>query len=93
MDPEQAKKSYATDEVALRAKQLYEHEIRERVEPEHSGRYLVVDVESGDYEIANEALVATRALRGRRPAAVTYLMRVGRLAAYRLGGCILTVRP
>ena len=50
MDPEQAKKSYATDEVALRAKQLYEHEIRERVEPEHSGRYLVVDVESGDYE-------------------------------------------
>lgn len=85
MEPERPKK-YAADEVARRAKELYERRIRESVEPEQAGRYLVVDVESGDYEIADEALAATRALRARKPSATTYLIRVGRTAAFRIGG-------
>lgn len=91
MDPGQPE-GYAADEVARRAKEIYEREIRVGVEPEHAGRYLAVDVESGDYEIADEALAATRALRGRKPAAVAYLMRVGRPTAYRLGGRTPTTR-
>jgi hypothetical protein len=46
---------------------------------------LVIDVESGEYEVADDALAASTRLRERNPDAVLYLMRVGREAAFQLG--------
>lgn len=84
----EARRRYTAEEVARRAKNLYERCIREEVEPggANEGRFLALDVESGDYEVAEEALRATVGLRERKPDAVVYLMRVGRPAAFRLGG-------
>jgi hypothetical protein len=48
-----------------------------------------VDVESGDYEVGDDDLQATKRLLGRRPNAVLYGLRVGRNAAYRLTGAEL----
>ena len=61
------------------------------VEPEHNGRFLALDIESDDYEVADEALRATTGLRERKPDAVLYLMRVGSGSAFRLGGRNLTM--
>lgn len=82
------------DELARRAKDLYERRIRERVEAEvdNEGRFVAIDAESGDYEVADDALEAGAGLRRRRPEARVYLMRVGRPAAFRLGGRSLTAR-
>jgi hypothetical protein len=82
------------DDLARRAKDLYERCIRERVEAEadNEGRFVAVDVESGDYEIADDALGAGAGLRRRRPEASVYLMRVGRPTAFRLGGRYLATR-
>lgn len=77
---------YTTEEIARRGQEIYERSVREKVEPEHDGRFLALDVLSGDYELADEALPATARLRERRPEAVPYLVRVGRPAAFRLGG-------
>jgi hypothetical protein len=77
---------HTTEEVARRGEELYERSVRLRVEPENDGRFLALDVDSGDYEIADEALAATVRLRERRPGAVTYLVRVGHQAAFQLGG-------
>jgi len=81
-------RSYDTDEIARRGKDLYEQRIREEVEADgaNDGRFVAVDVESGDYEVADNALGAGAGLRRRRPDAVIYLMRAGRPAAFRLGG-------
>lgn len=86
--------SHDRDELARRAKDLYERRIRERVEAEadNEGRFVAVDVESGDYEVADDALVASAGLRRRRPEASVYLMRVGRPTAFRLGGRSLVAR-
>ena len=46
------------------------------------GSFVVIDVESGDYEVADGDAVATRRLLTRRPEAVTYAVRVGYRAAY-----------
>jgi hypothetical protein len=53
------------DDLARRAKDLYERRIRERVEAEadNEGRFVAVDVESGDYEVADDALMASTGLR------------------------------
>lgn len=74
-----------TEEIARRGEELYERSIRDQVEPEQDGRFLALDVSSGDYEGADEALSATARLRERRPDAIPYLMRVGRPSAFRLG--------
>lgn len=82
------------DDLARRAKDLYERRIRQRVEADddNEGRFVAVDVESGDYEVADDALMASAGLRRRRPEAFVYLLRVGRPTAFRLGGRSLATR-
>ena len=77
---------HTTEEIAQRGRELYEHELRHEVEPEYSGQFLVLDVQSGDYEIANEDLDASERLLERRPDAMLYGLRIGERAAYRIGG-------
>jgi hypothetical protein len=84
---------YDKDEIARRGKDLYERRVRRKVEAEgaNEGRFLAIDVESGDYEVADDALEASTGLRYRRPDAVVYLMRVSRpgelpRTAFRLRG-------
>lgn len=81
-------RAHDRDEIARRAKDLYEWRIREEVEAggANEGRFVAVDADSGDYDLADDALGASAALRRRRPGASVYLMRVGRPAAFRLGG-------
>src|SRR5215212_6043096 len=83
---------YNKDEIARRGKDLYERHVWEKVEAEgaNEGRFLAIDVESGDYQVADDALGASAGLRHRRPDAVVYLVRVGRpgelpRTAFRLG--------
>lgn len=76
---------YTTEEVARLGDEIYERDIRRRVEPEHAGRFLVLDIRSGDYEVADEDLDASEKLLERRPEAILYGLRVGEPAAYRIG--------
>ena len=77
---------YSREEVAERGEAIYEHEIRTKVERESHGKYLVLDIETGEYEIDQDDLVATKRLMARCPDAVLYGLRIGYPAAYRLGG-------
>jgi len=47
-------------EIARRGKALYERRVREEVEAggAKEGRFLAIDVDSGDYEVADDALRA-----------------------------------
>ena len=73
-------------EVAKQGEAIYQERIKPLVYPLHIGKFLVVDIETGDYEIGNRMLIASKKLRERRPDAVTYGLRIGFLAAYRMGG-------
>lgn len=77
---------HTTEEIARRGREVYERGIRREVEREHRGRFLVLDVESGDYEIADDDLDASERLLERRPDALLYGLRVGEGVAYRIGG-------
>ena len=77
---------YTTEEIARRGREVYEREVRREVEPEHRGRFLALDVRSGEYEIADEDLDASERLLERRPDALLYGLRIGEGAAYRIGG-------
>ena len=77
---------YTTEEIARRGREIYEREIRRKVDPEHRGRFMVLDVRNGDYEIADDDLDASERLLERRPDALLYGLRIGEGAAYRIGG-------
>ena len=56
---------------------MYE-KMRAEMEANHWGKMVVIDVNTGDYEVAADDLTATRRLFERRPNAVTW----GELAGY-----------
>lgn len=81
---------YTKEEIVRLGREIYDREIRERVEPEHDGEFVVVDVESGHYEIAADGITAARRIRERSPEAVLCFLRVGSPTAYRIGAPIST---
>ncbi len=46
----------------------------------------MVDIETGEYEVDQSDLVATKRALAKRPDAVLYGLRIGYPTAYRLGG-------
>ena len=79
-------------EIVRRGRGIYDAQIRAKVEPQQDGRFVAIDIESGDYEVADAAVDAMDKLEERRPNALFYVHRVGRVAAYALGATART-RP
>jgi hypothetical protein len=80
-------------EISARGKELYQ-ELRPKVEtPENIGKEIVIDIESGDYEIATEGLAAGKKLRMRHPDALLYGARIGYNAVYAIGGALERTAP
>lgn len=77
---------YTNEEIARRGNELYRQTIRDQVLPQHKGKFLVLDIESGDYEIDEDDLSAEEALRLRRPAGILFGLRIGYTSAYTLSG-------
>lgn len=82
--------NYQLGEISSLGKAIYQSKIKHLVEPQENGKFIVIDVESGDYEIDEQDVVASSRLRERRPNAVTYGVLIGYRAAYSLGGKIET---
>ena len=77
---------YTPNEVAARGHAFYEDHIRSKVEPGNKGKFLVLDIETGEYEIDVDHLTATKRVLVKRPDAMLFGLRIGHRTAYRLGG-------
>jgi hypothetical protein len=76
----------SAEEIARRGKEIYERDLRAKLETEENqGKFLIIDITTGGYEIDREDLVATARLLARNPKALTYGLRIGYEAAYELG--------
>jgi hypothetical protein len=76
---------FTPEEIESRGQRIYENQIRSLVEADNLGRFVVIDVESGEYEMADSDLQATKQALANRPRGVLYGVRVGYSAAYTLG--------
>lgn len=74
--------SLSPDKVVLQGEEIYNRLLRPRLEPDQNGKIVAIDVDSEDYEIGTDVLDTAHRLRGRRPNAEVYLMRVGDVALY-----------
>ena len=79
-----------TEEIARLGKEIYERDIRSKVEPDHHGKVVAIDVDTGHWAIGDNVIAATDRLREKRPGAVNVLCeRAGHRALYRFGGSSL----
>jgi hypothetical protein len=77
---------YSQEEIARIAEEIYRREIRDKVVPQHKGKFLTLDIESGDYEIDEDDLTGEKKLRARHPDGTFFGFRIGYKEAYALSG-------
>jgi hypothetical protein len=77
---------YTSEEIVQRGQTLYDQQIRTKVEASHKGKFLILDVDTGEYEIDSNEVAAVKRAKAKNPGAALYILRVGSPAAYRVGG-------
>ncbi len=60
-------------EAVRLGKEIYQRDILPQVETDHFGEYVAIDVETGDWAVADTTRVAVERLREQRPDAVDVL--------------------
>lgn len=73
------------EEVVDIGQKLYDQKIRDQVERGNAGRFIVIDIQTGEYQIDDSILSASDLARARNPDAVLYVVRIGSPAVYRIG--------
>jgi hypothetical protein len=76
---------YSKEEFARRGDEIYERDIRPRVEKVDEGKFVVIDIDTGAYEIDEDELTASDRLLARNPNAQLWVTRVGSRYARRFG--------
>jgi hypothetical protein len=77
---------YTVEQIASLGAELYNRQIRDVVGTDLAGQYLVVDIETAEYEIGPDYLALSDALLARHPGAALYAMRIGHMALGSIGG-------
>jgi hypothetical protein len=70
-------RKYAKDKFARRGEELYCRLILPQLSNDDTGRFVALDIESGEYEIDDDQVEASLRLRRRLPESQTWLQRIG----------------
>ncbi|HXU30133.1 MAG TPA: hypothetical protein VN851_06105 [Thermoanaerobaculia bacterium] len=76
---------YSSDEIVERGQALYERDIQGALPLIDRGSFLVLDIETGDYEVDRDQLAAVKRARAKHLDGAFYFLRVGHSAGYRFG--------
>ena len=78
---------YSKEEFARRGDAIYDREVSPRVGPDDEGKFVVIDIETGAYEIDQDELAASDRLLARRLDAQVWTRQIGSRYARRFGPC------
>ena len=73
------------DELASLGGEIFERKVKPVLRPEDDGKFVAIDVDTGEYEIDEDDYTAVMRLRSRCPAADMWLMQAGYPTTYRMG--------
>ena len=76
---------YSKEEFAQRGDLIYQTQIRPHVEAGNHGKIVAIDIETGDFEVANSPMIAVDKLYERKPDAQPWVIRIGHRAVFRFG--------
>ena len=84
---------YSAEETARLGDEIYERQVRARVEEGNYGKIVAIDVETGAYALDESALAAAKRLRAQHPDAEIWFVRVGQRALHRIGSRPASGKP
>ncbi len=76
---------YSKAEFARRGEEIYESQVRSQVEEGNHGKIVAINIETGDFEVADTPIVAVDRLYERYPDAQPWVIRIGHRAVFRFG--------
>lgn len=68
---------FTNEEIARRGEEIYAERLRESLEKEHFGQVVIINIETGEYEIGRDSLAANHRALTKDPSAALYGIRVG----------------
>lgn len=83
----------SADEVCMQGERIYECELRALFSASDEGKYVVIDVESGAFELDANRTIALDRANAKHPDGLLYIKRIGYPAAVKLGGRFQVSRP
>jgi hypothetical protein len=72
------------EELARLGTAAFDRHVRPTLRPEDDGKFVAIDIVSGDHEIDEDDYAAVMRLRARRPTADVWLACIGQPATYRM---------
>ncbi len=79
---------YSTEEIASRGREIYETRLRNKLEADNVGKFLVIDIETGEHEIDEDDLAASMRAYHKKPEGARYGMRIGYPTAGTIGNAL-----
>ena len=73
------------EEFVQRGEDYYDRFLRDKLEPEHKGKFLALDIETGEHEMDADEMAAIDRARAQMPDKILYILRVGYRAANHFG--------
>lgn len=85
---------FSGEEVQRRAEEIYERSLRKQLETdENIGKVLVIDIETGDYEMGTDEIAVTHRALEKHPGGALGSLRIGYDAMHALGGTLRRTQP
>jgi hypothetical protein len=78
--------SSETKSVIDRAKQIYSQTLKTALEPQHLGRFVTIEPESGEYFLSDTFDEAVKLARTKYPSRLSHTIKIGHPAAFHMGG-------
>jgi hypothetical protein len=80
-----AKPRRTLDELSALGNRIFDQQVRPMLRSDDDGRFVAIDVDSGEFEIDSDDYTAVARLRSRKPLADVWLIRAGSPATCRIG--------
>ena len=76
---------FSKEEISSRGRTIYEQNLRNKIEADNMGKFLIIDIETEDYEIDNDDFAASDRAHRKHPDGAFYGMRIGRRSSGTIG--------
>jgi hypothetical protein len=76
----------SASEIVHKGQLIYDAGIRQQVEPNNIGKYVAIDILTGEYEIGTDHLDTVNVLHSRIPNAIPCVLKIGYPATDIIGG-------
>lgn len=75
---------HTPEDLARLGSDVFEHSVRPMLRAEDEGKFVAIDIQTGEYEVDDDDYSAVARLRSRNSKAEIWLAKIGQPAAYQI---------